>query len=51
VTHFEKLAQGLWAIVGDFRALDDTLKITLGAAIAEVPLKQVYRRVAFPETT
>ena len=51
VTHFEKLAQGLWAIVGDFRALDDTLKITLGTATVEVPLTQVYRRVAFPETT
>ena len=47
VTHFEKLALGLWAIVGDFRSQDDALKVTLGEATVEVPLTQVYRRVVF----
>ena len=47
VTHFEKLAVGLWAIVGDFRSQDDALKVTLGEATVEVPLTQVYRRVVF----
>ncbi|WP_395092099.1 Uma2 family endonuclease [Armatimonas sp.] len=47
VTHFEKLAVGLWAIVGDFRSQDDTLKIALAGATVEVPLAQIYRRVVF----
>nr|WP_309696747.1 Uma2 family endonuclease [Armatimonas sp.] len=50
VTHFEKLAVGLWAIVGDFRSQDDALKIILGEVTVTVPLSQVYRRVAFPES-
>ena len=47
VTHFEKLAVGLWAIVGDFRSQDDALKIALGETSVSVPLAQVYRRVVF----
>ena len=47
VTHFEKLAQGLWAIVGDFRALEDTLSITLNEADFAVTLAQIYRRITF----
>ena len=48
VTHFEKLAVGLWATVGDFRWQDDVLKIILGEAAVTVPLSQVYRRVVLP---
>lgn len=47
VTHYEKLAQGLWAIVGDFRSLEDSITLTLGEATVSVPLSQIYRRVTF----
>jgi Uma2 family endonuclease len=45
VTHFEKLAQGLWAIVGDFRELDDHLTIALKEHMHTVSLAQIYRRI------
>jgi Uma2 family endonuclease len=46
VTHFEKLANGLWAIVGDHTALSDmlTLRLDDDAGIA-APLFAIYRRV------
>ena len=49
VTHFEKLAQGLWAIVGDFRELADEVSLTLDGSTATVSLSQIYRRVSFSE--
>ena len=45
VTHFEKLAVGLWAISGDYRATTDTLTLRLGEESVMVPLTQIYRRV------
>jgi Uma2 family endonuclease len=51
VTHFEKIAGGLWAIVGDYRALTDSLTLALSETTVIVPLTQIYRRVGFPDTT
>ncbi len=48
VTHFEKIAGGLWAISGDYRELSDSLSLTFGEATATVPLARIYRNVAFP---
>jgi Uma2 family endonuclease len=52
VTHFQKIEGGLWAIVGDYRALTDSLTLTFGEASVPVPLSRVYRRVTFsaPDT-
>lgn len=45
VTHYEKGENGLWAIVGDYTELTDSLPLTLGGAALSIPLARLYRRV------
>lgn len=49
VTHYERLENGFWSIVGDYTSLDDVLLLTLNAATISVPLTRIYRRVTFTE--
>jgi Uma2 family endonuclease len=51
VTHYQKIAGGLWAIIGDYRALTDSLMLVLGETTVSVPLSHIYRRVSFVDTT
>lgn len=47
VTHFEKIAGNLWAIVGTHTALTESLTVTLGEMSVQAELSAIYRRVAF----
>ena len=49
VTHFEKIAGNLWAIIGIHNSRTETLTVTLGEAKISVPLTAIYRRVEAPE--
>ena len=51
VTHFEKLAQGMWAIAGEYTDFTESLKLTLDAHEISVPLTAIYRRISFAEVT
>lgn len=51
VTHFTKIAGGLWAIAGDYRALTDTVTLAFSETTLSLPLSQLYRRVTFPDAT
>ena len=48
VTYFAKTETGLWAIVGDFTQLSESLTLPLGDKTITLPLSRIYRRVAFP---
>ncbi len=47
VTHFEKTAGNLWAIVGTHTALADSLTLTLGEVSVQAELAAIYRRITF----
>lgn len=49
VTHFEKIAGNLWAIVGIHNTLAESVTVTLGEAKIITPLTAIYRRVELPE--
>lgn len=49
VTHFEKIAGGLWAIVGVHTDLSASLTLTLDGKAIAVPLYAIYRRIEFAE--
>ena len=48
VEHLERGASGIWSLVAEHDALDETLTLTINGATATVPLAAIYRRVAFP---
>jgi Uma2 family endonuclease len=45
VTHFEKIAGNLWAIVGTHTTLTDTLTVKLGETPIHTELTAIYRRI------
>jgi len=45
VMHYEKIVGGLWAIVGDYIRLDESLQLNLDGTVSTVPLTAIYRRV------
>ncbi|MBC7808722.1 MAG: Uma2 family endonuclease [Akkermansiaceae bacterium] len=47
VTHYEKIAGGIWAILGDYRDLSDSLTLTFGETSATVPVSRIYRNLSF----
>lgn len=49
LTHYERNAEGMWTMPGDYRELTDNLNLNFGDATATVSLAQIYRRVSFPE--
>lgn len=49
VTHYGKIDNGLWAILGTHTALTDSLKMTLSDAEVAVPLAKIYRRIGFAD--
>lgn len=49
VTHYEKNADGIWTMPGDYRESTDRLTLTFGDATANVSLAQIYRNISFPE--
>ncbi|MBC8134953.1 MAG: Uma2 family endonuclease [Fibrella sp.] len=50
VTHYEKIAGGIWAIIGDYRELSDNLTLTFGEDSIAVPVSRIYRNLAFPSS-
>jgi Uma2 family endonuclease len=54
VTLYGKTSEGLWAIVGDYTRLSDTLAVTLDDKTVSVPLTEIYARASqspdFPPT-
>lgn len=51
VTHFEKIAGGIWAIVGIHTDLMESLSLTLDNQTFSIPLSAIYRRIEFVEET
>lgn len=49
VTHYEKIADGVWAILGDYRDVSDELTLSLNEMPVTVPLSRIYRGLSFPE--
>lgn len=49
VTHYEKVAGGLWAVRGDYRDLAEVVTLAFDDATVAVPLSRVYRNVPLPE--
>ena len=49
VTHFEKLAQGKWAIMGEYTNLAESLVLTINNHEVTVPLAAIYRRIPFTD--
>ena len=47
ITHYEKIAGGLWAIVGDYTQLTEGWKLTIADTAITIPLAEIYRRVSF----
>ncbi|MES2462022.1 MAG: Uma2 family endonuclease [Armatimonadota bacterium] len=47
VTHFEKIAGNLWAIVGTHTALTENLTLNLGEIAFQTDLSAIYRRIIF----
>ncbi len=48
VTHYEKIAGDVWAILGDYRDLSDILTLSFGETTVPVPLSPIYRNVPMP---
>ncbi|MBC8143906.1 MAG: Uma2 family endonuclease [Armatimonadetes bacterium] len=49
VTHYEKLENGLWAILGTHTTLGDSLTLALRGGEVDVPLAKIYRRIGFAD--
>ena len=49
VTHYEKIAGNLWAIVGIHNDLEQGVTLTLSEATMSIPLTAIYRRVEIPQ--
>lgn len=45
VTHYAKVGDGLWVLLGDHGSLSDSLRLTLGGSPVTISLAAVYRRV------
>jgi Uma2 family endonuclease len=50
VEHYERQETGVWSLVGEYSALEDSLILNLGGAAIQVPLSRVYRRISFGES-
>jgi Uma2 family endonuclease len=48
VMHYKKIEGGLWAVVGDYRSLTDSLTLTFGETVITFLLERIYRRVLLP---
>jgi Uma2 family endonuclease len=48
VTHYERIANGIWAILGDYRDVSDDLTPTLNETAIAVPMSRIYRGLSFP---
>lgn len=48
VTHYEKIAGNLWAIVGSHNDLEQSVTLTLSEVTMNIPLTAIYRRVEIP---
>ncbi len=51
VTHYERQADGSWALAGTYTNLSESFSISLPDAQIALPLSRIYRRVSFEAET
>ena len=50
IEHYEKNADGIWIMRGEYEELTQNLTLTISGTLVVLPLSKIYRFVTFPKT-